>query len=76
VLTKSDLVDEELLDLSRMEVAELVAGSFSRRSRGSGELDHRQRSGRVARELARAAAAVPEKNSAGYFRLPIDACLR
>jgi len=28
VLTKSDLVDEELLDLSRMEVAELVAGSF------------------------------------------------
>jgi selenocysteine-specific elongation factor len=73
VLTKSDLVDEELLDLSRMEVAELVAGSFlegapvvavsSTTGKGLDELR---------RELARAAAAVPEKNSAGYFRLPID----
>ena len=73
VLTKSDLVDEELLDLSRMEVAELVAGSFlegapvvavsSTTGKGLDELR---------RELARVAAAVPEKNSAGYFRLPID----
>ena len=73
VLTKSDLVDEELLDLSRMEAAELVAGSFlegapvvavsSTTGKGMDELR---------RELARVAAAVPGKNSAGYFRLPID----
>jgi selenocysteine-specific elongation factor len=73
VLTKSDLVDEELLDLSRMEVAELVAGSFlegapvvavsSTTGKGLDELRG---------ELERVAAAVPEKNSSGYFRLPID----
>jgi selenocysteine-specific elongation factor len=73
VLTKSDLVDEELLDLARLEVAELVAGSFlegapvvaASSTTGKGLVELR-------RELARVAAAVPEKNSAGYFRLPID----
>ncbi|MGB9458185.1 MAG: selenocysteine-specific translation elongation factor [Bryobacteraceae bacterium] len=73
VLTKSDLVDEDLIELARLEVTELVAGSFlegapvvavsSATGQGLDELR---------RELARAAAAVPEKNSAGYFRLPID----
>ncbi len=73
VLTKSDLVDQELLELARLEVAELVAGSFlegapvvavsSTTGKGLDELRE---------ELARVAAMVPEKNSAGYFRLPID----
>ncbi|MGO9012443.1 MAG: selenocysteine-specific translation elongation factor [Bryobacteraceae bacterium] len=73
VLTKSDLVDEDLLGLARLEVTELVAGSFLEgapvlavsSTTGQG-LDH------LRRELTHAAAAVPEKNSAGYFRLPID----
>ncbi|HEY9139603.1 MAG TPA: selenocysteine-specific translation elongation factor [Bryobacteraceae bacterium] len=73
VLTKSDLVDEDLIELARLEVTELVAGSFLEgapvvavsSATGQGLDDLR-------RELARAAAAVPEKNSAGYFRLPID----
>jgi len=73
VLTKSDLVGEELLHLTRMEVAELVAGSFLEgapvvavsSTTGTG-LDE------LRRQLARVASAVPEKNSAGYFRLPID----
>jgi len=73
VLTKADLAGEELLEIARMEVAELVAGSFLEgapvvavsSTTGAG-LDE------LRRELARAAAAVPEKNSAGYFRLPID----
>ncbi|MFY9724684.1 MAG: selenocysteine-specific translation elongation factor [Bryobacteraceae bacterium] len=73
VLTKSDLVDEDLLGLARLEVTELVAGSFLEgapvvavsSTTGQGLDDLR-------RELAHAAAAVPEKNSAGYFRLPID----
>jgi len=72
-LTKSDLVDEDILGLVRLEVEELVAGSFLAgapivpvsSTTGAG-LDE------LRRELARAAEAVPEKNAAGHFRLPID----
>uniref|UniRef100_Q028S0 Selenocysteine-specific elongation factor n=1 Tax=Solibacter usitatus (strain Ellin6076) TaxID=234267 RepID=Q028S0_SOLUE len=72
-LTKSDLVDADILGLVRMEVEELVAGSFLESApivpvsstTGAGLDDLR-------RELARVAAAVPEKNASGHFRLPID----
>jgi selenocysteine-specific elongation factor len=72
-LTKSDLVDEDILGLVRLEVEEMVAGSFLEGApmvpvssvTGAG-LDE------LRRELARAAAGVGEKNAAGYFRLPID----
>ena len=57
----------------RLEVEELVAGSFLEGApmvavssvTGAGLEELRD-------ELARAAAAVPEKNAAGHFRLPID----
>jgi selenocysteine-specific elongation factor len=73
VLTKADLVDDDLAGLVRLEVEELVAGSFLEGApivpvssvTGAGLDDLR-------RELARAAAAVPEKNARGPFRLPID----
>jgi len=72
-LTKADLADPEILGLVKMEVEELVAGSFLEGapmvpvSSVTGEgLDE------LRRELARAAAAVPEKNPAGHFRLPVD----
>ncbi|MCU1232852.1 MAG: selenocysteine-specific translation elongation factor SelB [Candidatus Solibacter sp.] len=72
-LTKSDLVDPDILGLVRMEVEELVAGSFLESApivpvssvTGAGLDDLR-------RELARVASTVPEKNAAGHFRLPID----
>jgi selenocysteine-specific elongation factor len=72
-LTKADLVDSDLVGLVRLEVEELVAGSFLEGSpivpvssvTGAGLDDLR-------RELARVAALAPEKNSAGRFRLPID----
>jgi selenocysteine-specific elongation factor len=72
-LTKSDLVDEDILGLVRLEMEELVAGSFLEgapvvpvsSATGAG-LDN------LRRELARVASAVPEKNARGYFRLPID----
>jgi len=72
-LTKADLVDGEILGLVRLEVEEMVAGSFLEGApivpvsavTGAG-LDDLQR------ELARAAADVPEKDASGYFRLPID----
>src|SRR6266478_5217310 len=73
VLTKADLVDRDILDLVRLEVEEFVAGSFLEGApivpvssvTGAGLDDLR-------RELARVAAAVPEKNAGGHFRLPID----
>ena len=72
-LTKADLVDADILDLVRLEVDELVAGSFLEGApavavssvTGTGLDDLRK-------ALARVAAAVPEKNAAGHFRLPID----
>jgi selenocysteine-specific elongation factor len=72
-LTKADLVDTDILDLVRLEVDELVAGSFLEGApavavssvTGIGLDDLRK-------ALARVAAAVPEKNAAGHFRLPID----
>src|SRR5690349_3359582 len=72
-LTKADLVDEDILGLVRLELEELVAGSFLEGApavpvssvTGTG-LDQ------LRRELERVADAVPEKNAAGHFRLPID----
>ena len=72
-LSKADLVDSDLVGLVRLEVEELVAGSFLEAApivpvssvTGAGLDDLR-------RELARVAALVPEKNAAGRFRLPID----
>ncbi len=72
-LTKADLVDADLVGLVKLEVEELVAGSFLEGApmvpvssvTGAGLEELRK-------ELARAAAAVPEKNAGGHFRLPID----
>src|SRR3954454_7856421 len=72
-LTKSDLVDEDILGLVRLEVEELVAGSFLEgapmvavsSTTGAGLDDLRQ-------AIARVASTVPGKDSRGHFRLPID----
>jgi len=75
VLTKSDLVDEDTLQVVRMEAAEFLKGSFldpanspilavsSKTGAGLAELKS---------ELARLAAEIPAKDSAAAFRLPID----
>ncbi|MGB8771400.1 MAG: selenocysteine-specific translation elongation factor [Candidatus Korobacteraceae bacterium] len=75
VLTKSDLVDAETLEVVTMEVAEFLQGSFldpatspiipvsSKTGAGLDELK---------RELARLAAEVPAKEPGAVFRLPID----
>ncbi|HYV84506.1 MAG TPA: selenocysteine-specific translation elongation factor [Patescibacteria group bacterium] len=73
VLTKSDLVEQEILDLVRLEVRELVAGSFLESSpvvavsgrTGAGLED-------LKRALAEAAARLPGRASDGLPRLPID----
>src|SRR4051812_39219643 len=73
VLTKSDLVDAETLDVVHMEVQDFVRGSFlegapivpASSKTGSG-LDV------LKRELVRAASEVPAKSLAALVRLPID----
>ena len=75
VLTKSDLVDAETLEVVTMEVAEFLAGSFLDpatspiipvSSKTGAGLDQ------LKRELARLAGEVPAKDSSAVFRLPID----
>ena len=72
-ITKSDLVDAEMMDLVRLEVEEFVRGSFleggpvvavsARTGAGLGALKE---------ELLKAAKAAPEKDVRRHFRLPID----
>ncbi|HWR17041.1 MAG TPA: selenocysteine-specific translation elongation factor [Terriglobales bacterium] len=73
VLTKADLVDEETLNVVRMEVQEFLRGSFldgapivpvsSKTGAGLEELK---------RQIASVAAEVPTKSAEAIFRLPID----
>jgi selenocysteine-specific elongation factor len=73
VITKTDMVDEELLGLVRAEVEELVAGSFlegapvvavsSRTGEGLGELRD---------QLRAAALSSPARSAASVARLPVD----
>ncbi len=72
-LTKADLTDAETLELARLEVRELVAGSFldgapvipvsAKTGQGLDDFRH---------ALARASASVAGRNVDGATRLPID----
>jgi selenocysteine-specific elongation factor len=75
VLTKSDLVDADTLEVVKLEVAEYLRGSFldpasspivAVSSKTGSGLDE------LRRELARLAAEVPVKDAGAAFRLPID----
>jgi len=73
VLTKSDLVDDDILELVRLEVDEFVQGSFlqsapvipvsSITNAGIPELRA---------EIQRMAGSIHDKDASCYFRLPID----
>jgi len=73
VLTKSDLVDAEWLELVTEEVRDFVAGSFlegapivpvsARRGTGAEQLKE---------ELRRMASGIEQRRSDGAFRLPVD----
>jgi len=73
VLTKSDLVDGDILELVRLEVDEFVKGSFLENApvvpvssvTGAGIPELRA-------EICKLALAVREKDATQYFRLPID----
>jgi selenocysteine-specific elongation factor len=73
VLTKSDLVDSDMLDVVRLEIDDFLRGSFLENApiipvsslKGSG-LDE------LKRELVRAAGSTPTRDSDAITRLPID----
>ncbi len=75
VLTKSDLVDADTLEVVKLEVAEFVKGSFldaanspivAVSSKTGAGLDE------LRTQLARLASEIPAKDSTAVFRLPID----
>jgi selenocysteine-specific elongation factor len=75
VITKSDTVDEDTLNVVRMEAEEFVRGSFLDASRspmiavsahtGAGLDD-------LKREIVRLTAEIPARDTDAIFRLPID----
>jgi selenocysteine-specific elongation factor len=73
VLTKADLAQGDLLELVRLEAGEFVRGSFLE---DAAVVDVSAKTGagldKLRVELAKLAAAVPEKDASQYFRLPID----
>lgn len=73
VLTKADLVDEELLQLARAEAEDLVKGSFLE---GAPIVAVSSRSGQgiedVRQILHRIGSEIPERATASIARLPID----
>jgi selenocysteine-specific elongation factor len=72
-LTKTDLVDEDILELARMEIEEFVAGSFLE---GAPIVPVSARTGAGIDELRTVlrscAAAVTQKDASRHFRLPVD----
>src|SRR5215467_13414616 len=75
VITKADLVDEETLNVVRLEVEEFVRGSFLDTSR-SPVVGVSARTGagleELKREISRLADQVPARDTEALFRLPID----
>ncbi len=75
VITKSDLVDPETLDVVRLELEEFLRGSFLDPSH-SPIVPVSAKTGaglqQLKRELARVATEVPARDSRALFRLPID----
>ncbi|HXX20179.1 MAG TPA: selenocysteine-specific translation elongation factor [Candidatus Acidoferrum sp.] len=72
-ITKSDLVDAEMLGLVKLEVEEFVRGSFLE---GAPIVSVSARTGvglnTLKQELLRVAQATPAKDVTRHFRLPID----
>jgi selenocysteine-specific elongation factor len=72
-LTKSDLVDPDILELVRLEVEEFVAGSFLA---GAPVIPVSSATGAgldaLRAALARVAEGAPPKDASAAFRLPID----
>lgn len=75
VITKSDLVDEETLNVVRLEIEDFVRGSFLDTNR-SPVVAVSARTGagleQLKQEIARMAGEAPARDTEAFFRLPID----
>ncbi len=75
VITKADLVDEDTLNVVRLEIEDFVRGSFLDTNR-SPVVAVSARTGagleELKKEIARLAAEVPSRDTEAQFRLPID----
>lgn len=75
VITKSDMVDEEMLKVVRLEIEDFVRDSFLDSSR-SPVVAVSARTGagleELKREIARLGAEAPARDTGAIFRLPID----
>ncbi|MCW5961923.1 MAG: selenocysteine-specific translation elongation factor [Pyrinomonadaceae bacterium] len=73
VLTKTDLVDGELLEIAEMDVSELIAGSFLE---GAPIISVSAKTGHgideLKKELQRIALEIPARKNEKITRLPID----
>lgn len=73
VLTKSDLVDPDTLDIVRLELEEFFRGSFLE---GAPVVPVSSKTGsgldQLKRELVRAVAEIPDPDTSALARLPID----
>ena len=75
VLTKSDVVDSETLEVVKLEVSEFLKGSFLDSAHSSiVAISSKTGAGldELRGELARLASEIPAKDSSAVFRLPID----
>ena len=72
-ITKSDLVDADVLGLVKLEIEEFVRGSFLEKA---SIIPVSARSGaglsELKREMLRVAVSAPERDASHYARLPID----
>jgi selenocysteine-specific elongation factor len=73
-LTKSDLVEPDTLSLARLEVEDLVRGSFLESAPIIAVSAGERKSGleELKQALVRAAESCPPRDASGPFRLPID----
>jgi selenocysteine-specific elongation factor len=74
VLTKSDAVDAETLDVARLEVEEFLRGTFLDKPKSIVAVSSLTGAGLddLKRAMVAAAAEVPERDSQALARLPID----
>jgi len=74
VLTKSDLVDQETLEVVRLEVEDFLRGSFLDNPKAIVAVSSLTGAGieELKRALVKIANEIPSRDSAGLVRLPID----
>ncbi len=75
VITKADLVDEDMLNVAKMEIEEFVRGSFLDAAQSPMvEVSALNGAGleKLKQEIVRLVAEIPVRSTEAFFRLPMD----